>query len=329
MRARGFYFARKIALVMQCQILDWRKPLLKMKRLAIFLVLLSLFTLVSGCQPQFQPGTYTDDMGRAVSLKEVPRRIVSGVPSITEILFALGVQENVVGVSDYSDYPEEAKSKPSIGSYFKPSVEKIVDLKPDLVLTNGSSKPLMTQLDSLGINYLVINPKDIPAILKDIELLGKVTGTESRAKTVVKDMQARINRVTARVKDAPRVRTFYTFATTDLNNPWTAGPGSFINSLITIAGGENIAANLQAPYAQISIEVVVSADPAIIITDASMGSAVTAVTGIRQNPLWNQMAALKQNRLYTIDGNLVNRSGPRIVQGLEEVAKIIHPELFK
>ncbi len=300
-----------------------------MKRLAILVILLSLFSMFSGCQPQFQPGTYTDDIGRSVSISKIPQRVVSGVPSITEILFALGVEENVVGVSDYSDYPEAAKSKPSIGSYFKPSVEKIVDLKPDLVLTNGSSKELLIQLDSLKIPYLVINPKDIPAILKDIELLGKVTGAESRAKTVVKDMQDRISRVSTTVKDAPRVKTFYTFATTDLNNPWTAGHGSFIDSLITIAGGENIAANLQSPYAQISIEAVVSADPAIIIGDASMGSAVTQLGAIKQHTVWSQMAAVKQNRVYLIDGNLVNRSGPRIVQGLEEVAKMIHPELFK
>lgn len=300
-----------------------------MKRLAILVVLLSLFSLVIGCQPQFQPGTYTDDMGRAVNLKEVPQRIVSAVPSVTEILFALGVEDRVVGVSDYSDYPAEAKSKPSIGSYFRPSLEKIVDLKPDLVLTIGSSKELMIQLDSLGITYLVINPKDIEAILKNIELLGKVTGAESKAKTLVKDMRDRIARVTDRVKDAPRVKTFYTFATTDLNNPWTAGPGSFIDSLIIMAGGENVAANLLSPYAQVSIETVVSSDPEIIITDAGMGSAGTPLEKLKQHPVWSQMAAVKQNHVYQIDGNLVNRSGPRIVQGLEEVAKIIHPELFK
>ncbi len=300
-----------------------------MKRLAIFVVLVSLFSLFTGCQPQSQPGIYTDDMGREVGLKEIPQRIVSHVPSITEIFFALGVEAKVVGVDDYSDYPEEAKAKPKVGSFWGPSVEKIVDLKPDLVLTNGSDKQLMIQLDSLGIIYIVINPKDIEAILKDIELLGKVTGAERRAKAVVKDMQDRIARVTARVKDAPRVKTFYTFATTDLNNPWTAGPGSFIDALITMAGGENIAAKVLAPYAQFSIEEVVSSDPAIIIVDASMGSAVTPLEEIRQHPVWRQMTAVKQNRVYPIDGDLVNRSGPRIVQGLEEIAQIIHPELFK
>ena len=302
---------------------------MKMKQLGIFVVMLSLLvSLVTGCQPRFQPGPYTDDMGRVVSIDEIPQRIVSHVPSITEILFVLGLEERVVGVDDYSDYPEEAKSKPSVGNYFNPSIENIVALDPDLVLTDGHSESIK-QLDELGINYLVLQPKDIDGILKNIELVGRVTATERRAREVVEEMKDSISQVADKVKGAPRVRVFYTFATTDLNNPWTAGPGTFIDSLLAMAGGENIAAKLQVPWAQISIEEVVAADPDIIILSASMGSAATRIEALRQHPIWREMTAVKQSRVYTVDSNLVNRSGPRIVQALQEIARMIHPELFK
>ena len=302
---------------------------MRLVQLGTGIALLGLLAgMVAGCQQQFSSGTFTDDMGREVIIGEAPQRIVSHVPSITETLFALGLDEKVVGVSDHCDYPEAAKLKPKVGGFFQPSIEQIVDLNPDLVLTNGSVELLMTQLDSLGITYIVLTPKDTDGILSNIELLGKVTGTEKRVGEVIKDMQDRMSRISAQVRDAPRVRAFYTFATTDFNNPWTAGPGSFVDSLITIAGGENIAARLQAPYAQFSIEEVVASDPEIIILDASHGSAVTPIEELRQHPVWREIAGIKQNRVYPIDGDLVNRPGPRLVQGLEEIAKMIHPELF-
>lgn len=300
----------------------------KMKGLAIFVVLLSLVSVVAGCQPPFQPGTYTDDMGREVNIKKIPQRIVSHVPSITETLFALGLGERVVGVDDYSDYPEEAKSKPSVGNYFNPSIENIVALNPDLVLTDGHSESIK-QLDSLGITYLVIDSKDIDGIFKDIELLGKVTGTEGRAGKLIQDMKQDISRVTSRVKDAAKVRVFYVIDATDLNNPWTAGPGSFVDSLITMAGGENIAAKAVSAWVQFSIEQVVSSDPEIIILPAKHGSAFTLPEVLKKHPAWRETTAVKQGRVYIIDADLVDRAGPRIVQGLEEVAKIIYPELFK
>ena len=299
-----------------------------MKRLGIFVVLLSLLaSLVVGCQPQFQPGTYTDDAGRAVSIDEVPQRIVSHVPSITETLFALGLGEKVVGVSDYCDYPEEAKLKPSVGSYFNPSIENIVALDPDLVLTDGHSESI-NGLESLGITFFVVDPKDIDGIFKDIELLGKVTGTEGRANKLINDMKKDIAYVSSRVKDAPKVKVFYIIDATDLTLPWTVGPGSFADAFITMAGGENTA-KVQGAWVQFSIEEVVSSDPEIIILPAKHGTAFTSPETLKGHPAWSGIIAVRQDRIYTIDGDLVDRSGPRIVQGLREMAKIIHPELFK
>ena len=301
-----------------------------MKRLGIFVALLSLLvTMTTGCQPQFHPGTFTDDMGREVSIDKIPQRIVSHVPSITETLFALDLGERVVGVSDYCNYPPEAGLKPSVGNYFNPSIETIIAQDPDLVITDGYSEGLIPQLESLGVTCVVIDPKDMDWILKDIELLGRITGAEGRAREVIKSMRDRILQVTTAAEDAPRVRVFYTFATTNLSNPWTAGPGSFADSLITMAGGENIAANAQSAWVQFSIEALCHADPEVILIDASHGTAVMSEEELRAHPAWRELTAVKQGRVHIIDGDLVNRSGPRIVQGLEEIAKIIHPELFE
>jgi len=141
----------------------------------------------------------------------------------------------------------------------------------------------MTQLDSLGITYVVLHPEDIDGILQDIELAWRVTGSESRAKELTKDMKERMARIVTRVQDTPKVKVFYTFATTDLNSPWTAGPGSFVDSLITMAGGENIGATALAPWIQFSLEEVLSSDPEVIVVDASHGSAVTPMEELKQH----------------------------------------------
>ena len=301
---------------------------MRLVRLGISVILLSLLVIMfTGCQPEFVPGTYTDDMGREVSIDKVPQRIVSHVPSITETLFALGLEERVVGVSDYCNYPEEAKLKPSVGDYYNPSIERIVALEPDLVLTDGHSESIKG-LEALGITFFAIDPQDIDGILEDIELLGKITGVERKAKALVSEMNGSLAQVVSQAEGAPKVRVFYVFDATDLNNPWTAGPGSVVDALITMAGGENIAAKAQGAWVQFSIEQLVSSDPEIIMIDASHGTAVVSKEELRAHPAWQGITAVKQGRIQIVDGDLVNRSGPRIIQGLEEIAKIIHPELF-
>ncbi|MBA7475694.1 Vitamin B12-binding protein [subsurface metagenome] len=303
---------------------------MKLKRLGICIVLLSLLvSMVAGCQPQFQPGTYTDDMGRAVAIDQAPQRIVSFGPSITEILFALGLEEKVVGVSNYCDYPEAAKLKAKVGDAFNPSLERIVELEPDLVLTLKQEQ-LNRELDALGIKFMVLDPEDIDGILGDIELVGEITGTEKKAEELIEDMQDSISQVIALVEDAPEVRVFFIVDATDLTLPWTAGTGSFIDALITMAGGENIAAKAQGAWVQFSLEQIVSADPEIIVIQTMTGGIPTvSKEGLEEHPVWGEMTAVKQGKICFINGDLVSRPGPRIVQGLEEMAKIIHPELFE
>ena len=303
---------------------------MRLKRFVIGVILLSLLvSAVAGCQSQFQPGTYTDDKGREVDIEKVPERIVSHVPGITEILFALDLGDKLVGVSDFCDYPEEVESKYKVGAFWKPSIEKIVDLDADLVFTHGNDEQLIIQLDELGIACIVLQPADMDGVLRDIELVGKVTGTEREAEKLVKDIEERMADVVSRVEGAPRPRVFYIIDATDLNNPWTAGPGSFIDSLITVAGGGNIGAKAAAPWIQFSLEEVVSSDPEVIIVPTKHGTLFTAPEALKGHPTWQKITAVAQDRISVIDDDFVSRYGPRVILGLEEMAKIIHPELFE
>jgi len=277
--------------------------------------------------PTPTPIVGVDDWGRPFEFSSPPQRIVSHVPSITETLFALGLDERIVGVSDHCDYPEEANSKPKIGGYFNPNIEAIVALEPDLVLTDGYVADI-AQLDNFGIPWVVLQPKDMDWVLRDIELLGKITGTEQTAMEITDDMRNRIDAVVSTVGNATRPRVFYVFDATDPTKPWTPGPGSFVNDLIGLAGGENIAAQAQGPWIQFSLEELVNLDPEIILVDSMHGTAVISPEAIRQLPGWKDTTAARENRIHTIDGDLVNRTGPRIVQGLEDIAEAIHPELF-
>jgi iron complex transport system substrate-binding protein len=300
-----------------------------LKNTHLALILIMVIAAATACAgTRLGPGTITDDSGREVHLNSAPTRIVSHVPSITETLFALGLGDELVADSDYCDYPEAAKTKPKIGGYFTPNIEEIVAMKPDLVLTDGYVPELVTKLDSLGIPIAVINPKDIDSVLTDIELLGNVTGGQKEAKELTDDMKKRIDAVINTVNSASRPSVFYVFDAEDTTKPWTAGPGSFVDALISLAGGQNVAASASDPWIQFNMEELVNSNPDIILVDSHMGTAVISPEELRELPGWQDMTAVKEKWIYTIDGDLVNRSGPRIIEGLEEMVEILHPDLF-
>jgi len=288
-----------------------------------------IFAAIACTSATSAPGAVSDDWGREIKLDKAPQRIVSHVPSITEMLFALGLGDRVVGVSDYCDYPEDAKSKPKVGGYFNPNIEAIVALNPDLVLTDGYASDI-SKLEGLGIPFAVLQPKDIDGIFKDIELLGNITGSQQKASELTTDMKQRIDAVLKKVVPfCYRPGVFYVFDATDTTKPWTAGSGSFIDALINMAGGFNVAGQAQEPWIQFNMEELVKSDPEVILVDSIMGTAVISPSEIAALPGWQGITAVKENRIYVVNGDLVNRSGPRIVQGLEDVARAIHPELFE
>lgn len=304
------------------------------REVLLALGLTMVLTLVMGCAqatPTVAPpaATVVDDAQRTVEIRGVPERIISLAPSNTEVLFALGLGDKVVGVTDLCDYPEEAQEIEKVG-FVEINLEKIVDLEPDLVLYIGGTAQLeKTQtMEDLGLTVLVLAPSDIEGIFADIELVGRTTGTEDEAVDLVSELRARMDEVLSRVAQAKRQPlVFYELDATDPARPWTAGPGSFIDALITMAGGVNLGASAEMEWAQFSTEEVIAQDPEIIILgDANYG--VTAES-VEERPGWGVITAVKAGAIYPIDDTLVSRPGPRIVDGLEELARIIHPELFR
>ena len=297
-----------------------------MKRLALILVVLALM-LTPACSSEgsSNPRTITDDLGRTVNIKETPQRIVSLAPSITETLFALDSGNKVVGVTDACDYPPEALTKPKVGDYFSTNLETIIDQDPDLVLADGHD-PVYAQLESLGITIVVLQPQDFAGIFGSIELVGEVTGKETEAERLIDEMKAHmaaISTKTASVSEKPTV--FYEIDGSDPSKPWTAGPGSFIHTLITLAGGENMVSISEA-YLQISLEEIVDVNPDIIILGDHPW--VSPEDVMNRSGAWQEIIAVKNEAIYPINVDLVSRPGPRIVDGLEQMATIIHPELF-
>jgi iron complex transport system substrate-binding protein len=267
-----------------------------------------------------------------VTVAAPPQRIISLAPSNTEILFALELGPKVVAVDDFSDYPADAKGLPKIGgSNGTYNFEQIVALKPDLILAAGITPPeAIKKLEDLKQTVIVLGTPEttFASISADIAMVGKVTGQADKASQVTDAMQQKIEGIKAKlatVKTKPRV--YWELDATDPAKPYSVGPGNFVNDLITMAGGTNIFEKVDSPFPQISSEQVVAADPEVIIlSDAAYGITVDSVA---KRPGWQALAAVKQQRVAPIDDNLVSRPGPRIADGLEATAKIIHPELFK
>lgn len=272
------------------------------------------------------PVSIVDDAKRTVRLDRAPQKIISLAPSNTEILFALGLGSRVVGVTDFCDYPAEAKAVAKIGGV-KPSLEKIVSLSPDLILAIGGNAELVTRLEELKLVVAVLDPKDVAGVLKDIDLVGRATGATAESAKLGADMKARMDAVTAKAQTAARPRVFYELDATDPAKPYTAGPGSWHDQLIGLAGGSNVAASAKSQWVQFSLEELLKADPQVVLLgDAAFGATVEAV---KKRTGWADLSASKAGAVFAIDDNLISRPGPRLAAGLETLAKLIHPELFK
>jgi iron complex transport system substrate-binding protein len=281
--------------------------------------------------PTPEPITLTDGLGREVVLTAPAERIVTLAPSNTEIVFALGAGDKLVGRDDFSDYPPEAANVASVGSlYPNVNAETIVALKPDLVLAAGVTNPDdVTKLADLGLTvYATSYAVTLDDIYNDILAVGALTGKSAEAETLVTDLKTRVETISTEAAAASsQPIVFYEVDATEPEKPWTAGAGTFIDALITLAGGQNAGA-VNADYFQISLEQLVTTDPDLIVLGSATYGGQTPET-VAQRPGWQTLTAVKNNAVYTFDDNLVSRPGPRIVDGLEALAKLIHPELFK
>lgn len=268
--------------------------------------------------------TFVDDTGRDVVINGYPERIVSIAPTPTEILFAVGAGSLVVGVDGYSDYPAATQNITKVGDY-ELNIEQIVALDPDLILSSDLVPEAdLAMLESNGIPYMIIADKTISDVFASIKLVGDVTGHSVDAARLVASLKARMAAVTD-LTLAPNVTSPKVYI--EYYPYWTFGPGSFGNDLIELAGGTNIATNKTNEYVEITNEFVVSQNPDFIIytTGTYMINNETEIVGRQE---WNTTNAVKNMDVYPLDDNLISRYGPRIIDGLEQLAAIIHPELF-
>ena len=272
----------------------------------------------------------TDGLKRGISLANPAQRVVSLAPSNTEILFAVGAGAQVVGRDETSDYPAAALSLPTIGGYSGFNLEAIVALHPDLVLAGGINTPeLVASLENLGLTvFYLANPTTLEEMYANLETVARLTGHTAEADTLVGSLKVRVAAVDAKILPLSNTPTvYYEIDATNPTKPYTAGPGTFVDILIRRAGGVNIGDSLQSQWAEISLEQLVVANPNIIILgDAAFGE-TPATVAVR--PGWGSLSAVQNNQVFVFDDNLVSRPGPRLVDGLEALAKLLHPELFK
>lgn len=279
------------------------------------------------------PVTVVDDAGRELTLEALPERIVSLAPSNTEIVCALGACDRLVGVTDFDDYPAEVAEIDDVVIAATVDVELVVDAEPDLVLAAGNEltpTPVIDQLDELGLPVLVLYPETLEQVYADITLVGEVLGATERAEDVTDDMRERAAAVSTAVDGAERPATLYEVFYAE-GSTYTAGEGSFLASMLELAGAEPVTGDAQG---LIGTEDLVAADPELILLgtasyDAGLADADAALSAVGARPGWADLAAVRDGAVVPyLDDILTTRPGPRIVDGLEALARAIHPDRF-
>jgi len=273
------------------------------------------------------PRTFVDEVGREVSFPFPPKRIVSLAPNITEILFSLGLDEEIVGVSIHCNFPEKTKSKVQVGSYISLDFEKITSLKPDLIIATGAgnTRDMVDRLGKLGFPSYVIYPKNFDDILRSILHIGEVVNREKEAREINEEMRKRSQWVVELTKGLPRPKVFIQIGDTPIV---TVGRGSFADDLIRLAGGENIAGKEKEGYPRFGMEEILKRSPEVIVI-SSMNPKGDYQKILREWNRWKTIPAVKNGRIHLIDSDLLDRPSPRIINGLEELARVLHPDRFK
>ena len=286
------------------------------------------------------PLVVTDTCSHAMLIKQRPTRIVSLAPGVTEILFAIGAGDRVAADTAFCNYPEAAKKLPKIGGYLDPNVEKITAIKPDLILgERGNKKDVLDRLYTLGLPIVVIDPTKLVEIPQAIKLVGRVTGQNAASEKLAEDFAAReatVRKKLELISVAGRPRTLFLFSLDDQGGVFTVGPGSHIDELITVSGGRNIARDTDKPWPQLSMETVAAADPQVIMVldmqdhaGKHLLSREDALKRLAAKTNWRGVSAVKDGKVYIVDSDTTSRPGPRLIDGLEAMAAILHPEIFK
>jgi iron complex transport system substrate-binding protein len=295
---------------------------LRVLRNVFFLLLLT--THYSLLTASAAPITLTDALGRSVTVTSQPKHIVSLAPSITEILFALGLDDEIAGVTNACDYPARAKAKTVIGGAVDPDLERLLKIQPDLILgIKGLHRAgLEGEMDRLHLPLFLTDPVSMKRILADIETIGRLTGRFQEAKRLTAGMRGRIDRIQRRIEGRKRPRVLYVL----WNEPlMSVTDSSYIGEMIELAGGDNIARTEAGGYVRIGMEEVLARDPEVVIFASEMGEGPAAAERDRWRR-WKTLSAVKNNRMVVMNSDLLHRPGPRVVEALEALAEVLHPE---
>ena len=288
---------------------------------------------VSASPDEPWPRTFTDDMGNTVTFRHAPRRIITLQPNLAEILALVGALHQLVGVTEFCEYPPEAAAKPKIGGIINPSLEAIVGLRPGLVLVSrGNDMAFIKRLPRLGINALGYDPQDLPDVMELVRCLGEVTGHEDQAEQAAQDLEERYAAVVqqGRRLSLSALRVLFVLSWEPL---FVAGATSFVDDMITAGGGQNAVRQMasvdrNSPWPQVSREAVVAANPQVIISSSTHDQSGAAEADrirrrLQADAAWKHVAAVSHGQIYMIDDDLVTIPGPRLIDGLEEISQLL------
>jgi len=288
--------------------------------------ILNLFLLIGLSNTVDYPLTVIDVTGTAVTIPQEPQRIISIAPSNTEILFALGLEDKIVGITNYCNFPEETKNIEKIGETFPLNLEKIVSLKPDLILAYAGQLNEIPRLRELGLKVIVIEPLNLQETLKSIQMVATVGGIPEKGNILVENLSQRIDQIKTEVSNLEITKKPKVFIGGIYETIWTPGEGTLFNELISLAGGINIAAGFSG-WTKISSEFIVKEDPDIIIIPIGAmnpGDELKIKENIYQRPGWSNLSAVKTQKIFIVNEDLFFRPGPRLVDGLERLYKIFY-----
>ncbi|MCM3699881.1 ABC transporter substrate-binding protein [Paenibacillus macerans] len=281
-----------------------------------------------GAKQTAYPLTLKDSSGKEFTFESAPQKIVSLAPSETETLFALGLDQQIAGVSDLDDYPEAVKDKPRMGGS-QVNVEAVVAAQPDLIVAASMiDEQTVKSLTDLGYKVFLSDPKTMSDVMEHIKTIGEITNHQAQAEEVVGQMQQELSQVTEAVKSLMEDQKKKVYI--EFSPGWTVGKGEFMDEMITLAGGVNVASDVQG-WSEINEENIIKANPDVILYAKSVvdKNNRTLADVIKGRAGWDQITAIKEDRVVGLDDNLLSRPGPRVTQGLTQVAKAIYPELIQ